>query len=302
MTLEEEKRGSRIKLNTDTLADHIDVKAAAAKGIKIGHTPGVLTAAVSDICVMLVLMTMRRVEEGIALVKSGGWPEVPWSPFVMCGPSISHPGLTLSFLGFGRISQETLRKLLVFTNQDQKPRVQYTSSKARPNQKEIDQEFSQQFGVTVERVEKDELAANADILVVLCDLNPSTKDAVNKEFLQKMKKSAVLVNGARVSYHFLPACLCAPADCQGPVVNSDHLADALEQGEIFGAGLDVITGEPNVGPENRLVQLKNCKWFLYVDRSSRSKQGIGAYVTGVVIPHMGSADVDTRKKMAELCE
>jgi glyoxylate/hydroxypyruvate reductase len=51
----------------------------------------------------------------------------------------------------------------------------------------------------VERVEKDELAKNADILVVLCDLNPSTKDAVDKEFLKKMKKSAVLVNGARVS-------------------------------------------------------------------------------------------------------
>lgn len=181
------------------IPDHIDVKAAAAKGIKIGHTPGVLTAAVSDICVMLVLMTMRRVEEGIAVVKAGEWPKVPWSPFVMCGPSISHPSLTLSFLGFGRISQETLRKLLVFTNQEHPPRVQYTSSRARPNQSEIDADFSKQFGVTVERVEKDELAANADILVVLCDLNPSTKDAVNRDFLKKMKKSAVLVNGARVS-------------------------------------------------------------------------------------------------------
>jgi glyoxylate/hydroxypyruvate reductase len=56
------------------------------------------------------------------------------------------------------------------------------------------------------------------------------------------------------------------------VINSDDLADALEQGEIFGAGLDVITGEPNIGPDHRLV------------------------------PHMGSADVDTRKKMAELCK
>lgn len=148
---------------------------------------------------MLVLMTMRRVEEGISIVKSGEWPKVPWSPFVMCGPSISHPNLTLSFLGFGRISQETLRKLLVFTNQEQKPRVQYTSSRARPDQEDIDAEFSKQFGVKVERVEKDELAKNADILVVLCDLNPSTKDAINKDFLQKMKKSAVLVNGARVS-------------------------------------------------------------------------------------------------------
>jgi len=182
------------------MIDHIDVKAAAAKGIKIGHTPGVLTAAVSDICVMLVLMTMRRVEEGIALVKAGEWPQVPWSPFVLCGPSISHPSLTLSFLGFGRISQETLRKLLVFTNRDAPPTVQYTSSRARPNQAELDADFSKEFGVKVERVEIDQLAKEADILVVLCDLNTSTTGLVNMDFLKKMKKSAVLVNGARVGY------------------------------------------------------------------------------------------------------
>jgi glyoxylate/hydroxypyruvate reductase len=85
------------------------------------------------------------------------------------------------------------------------------------------------------------------------------------------------------------------------VVNSDDLADALEQGEIFGAGLDVITGEPNVGPDNRLVQLKNCKSTL--TRSTPVTTSLArADPTGVVIPHMGSADVDTRKKMAELCE
>lgn len=87
---------------------------------------------------------------------------------------------------------------------------------------------------------------------------------------------------------------------QGPVVNSDDLADALEQGEIFGAGLDVITGEPNVGPENRLVQLKNCEF----DSISVIHLVVGLELIhqGVVIPHMGSADVDTRKKMAELCK
>jgi glyoxylate/hydroxypyruvate reductase len=89
---------------------------------------------------------------------------------------------------------------LVFTNRDAPPTVQYTSSRARPNQKEIDAEFTKEYGVKVERVEIDQLAKEADILVVLCDLNPSTKDIVNIEFLKKMKKSAVLVNGARVSY------------------------------------------------------------------------------------------------------
>lgn len=78
------------------------------------------------------------------------------------------------------------------------------------------------------------------------------------------------------------------------MVNSDDLADALEQGEIFGAGLDVITGEPNIGPDHRLVKAKNC--------TSCRPSCLPVLIPGVVIPHMGSADVDTRKKMAELCE
>ncbi|GFZ43670.1 hypothetical protein JCM24511_01390 [Saitozyma sp. JCM 24511] len=243
--------------------DHIDVKAANAKGIKVGHTPGVLSDAVADITAMLVLMTMRRVEEGIQLIKSGGWPLLPWAPFVMCGPSIGSPNLTIGFLGFGRISHETLKRLLAFTNTSAPPSVLYLSSRRRENQDDIDADFSKQFGVSVRRAEKEEIAKQSDVVIVLCDLNPSTKDLVNKEFLKTMKKTAVLVNCAR-----------------GPVVNSEDLAEALEQGEIFGAGLDVITGEPNISPDHPLVKAKNC----------------------VVIPHMGSGDVDTRKKMAELCE
>lgn len=202
------------------------------------------------------------------------WPQLPWAPFVMCGPAISSPGLTIGFLGFGRISQETLRRLLVFTSREKPPRVVYLSSRARSNQAEIDADFSKQFGVTVERAEKEEIAAVSDILVVLCNQTTDTVNMVNRAFLQQMKKTAVLINGAR-----------------GPIVNSDDLADALDAGEIFGAGLDVITGyvtqadhanasEPNVGPDHRLVQSKRC----------------------VVIPHMGSGDYDTRKKMAELCK
>ncbi|ORX36051.1 hypothetical protein BD324DRAFT_646148 [Kockovaella imperatae] len=242
--------------------DHIDVKAAHAKGIKIGHTPGVLSDAVADITVMLVLMTMRRVEEGIALVKEGGWPKLPWAPFVLCGPTISHPSLNIGFLGFGRISQAALSRLLAFTNKEHPPTIQYVSSRERPDQKEIDEKFSKEFGVIVKRVEKEQLAAESDIVIVLCDQNKNTIDLVNKAFLSKMKKTAILVNCAR-----------------GPIVNSEDLAEALENGTIYAAGLDVITGEPHVGPDHPLVKLKNC----------------------VVLPHMGSADIDTRKAMASLC-
>lgn len=117
----------------------------------------------------------------------------------MTGPAISHPSTTISFLGFGRISHEVLTRLLAFTNKSHPPAVLYTSSRARPNQAEIDTAYSKQFAVQVKRVEKEELAEKADVLIVLCDMNPNTINTVNRSFLKRMKKTAILVNAARVS-------------------------------------------------------------------------------------------------------
>lgn len=75
----------------------------------------------------------------------------------------------------------------------------YTSSRSRPNQAEIDAEYTSTFGVEVKRVEVEELAKMADILIVLCDQNKQTTGLVNKDFLGRMKKTAILVNAARVS-------------------------------------------------------------------------------------------------------
>lgn len=131
----------------------------------------------------------------------------------MCGPSLSAPNLTISFLGFGRISQETLSRLLAFTSKSNPPEVLYLSSKERSNQKEIDEDFSKKFGVKVRRAEKEECAEKADILIVLCSQTPETVNLVDKEFLKRMKKSAVLVNSARVCSLpslFLPLCRFVP--------------------------------------------------------------------------------------------
>jgi glyoxylate/hydroxypyruvate reductase len=117
----------------------------------------------------------------------------------MCGPSISHPNLTIGFLGFGRISQVVLQRLLAFTNKTQLPNVLYLSSRARPNQSEIDQHLTKEYGIEVRRAEKEEVAEKSDIVIVLCDMNPGTINLVNKDFLGKMKKTAILVNCARVS-------------------------------------------------------------------------------------------------------
>jgi len=117
----------------------------------------------------------------------------------MCGPSISHPNLTIGFLGFGRISEAVVERLLAFTNKDAPPKIRYTSSRARDKQAEIDAGFSKRWNLDVRRAEKDEVAAESDIVIVLCSLSPATKDTVNKDFLRRMKKTAVLVNAARVS-------------------------------------------------------------------------------------------------------
>jgi glyoxylate/hydroxypyruvate reductase len=121
----------------------------------------------------------------------------------MCGPSISHPNLTIGFLGFGRISQFVVRRLLAFTNTGEPPSIIYLSSRQRPNQDEIDAGYTQEFGMSVKRVEKEEIAERSDIVIVLCDQNPSTINLVNKEFLGRMKKTAILVNCARVSESYV---------------------------------------------------------------------------------------------------
>lgn len=160
------------------------------------------TRSVADTAILLVLMAMRRAGEAIRIVQDGKWPQTPWSPFLLTGPALSRPSLTIGFLGFGRISHCTLQRLLAFTQSptsEHPPRCIYTSSHARPNQERIDEEYSRQFGVSTRRVEADVLAAESDVLIVLCTLNEKTKGMVDSKFLNRMKNDSVLINVARVS-------------------------------------------------------------------------------------------------------
>ncbi|KAI5449812.1 hypothetical protein NCC49_004024 [Naganishia albida] len=245
--------------------DHFDTSALRNRRIRAGHTPKVLNDAVADTAVLLVLMAMRRAGEAIRIVQDGKWPQTPWSPFLLTGPALSRPSLTIGFLGFGRISHCTLQRLLAFTQSpmsEHPPRCIYTSSHVRPDQQQIDADYSRQFGVSTRRVEADLLADESDVLIVLCTLNEKTKGMVDGAFLNRMKKDSVLINVAR-----------------GSIVDSNALAEALQQGKIFAAGLDVIDGEPNIPADHPLVREPRC----------------------VVLPHIGSADRESRSQMALLC-
>ncbi|EIN09053.1 hypothetical protein PUNSTDRAFT_102598 [Punctularia strigosozonata HHB-11173 SS5] len=241
--------------------EHVDLPVVAKAGVRIGYTPDVLTDAVADLTVMLALMASRNGGEAVSLVQSGGWPSFSWSPFGLCGPQISaspfSPKRTVGFLGFGRIAQATLARLVPFGI----THCLFTSNPSSTADPAFEAAIAAKYGVQVRRVGLDELARESDVLVVLAPGGARTHHVVNEEVLRKMKKTAVLVNTAR-----------------GTVVDSDALARALREGWIWGAGLDVVEGEPNVTADHPLVKEPRA----------------------VVLPHLGSATIETRLGMATL--
>ncbi|KXN85579.1 Glyoxylate reductase/hydroxypyruvate reductase [Leucoagaricus sp. SymC.cos] len=242
--------------------EHLDVQAIASRGIKIGFTPEVLTDAVADIAVMLALMTGRNVRETMQIVNEGRWPNFSWAPFLFCGPQLGSspvsPRRTAGFIGFGRISQATLTRLIPFGITD----CLYTGNPQSKPDPDHDEALRQKFDLqTLRRVDLDELARKSDAIFVLAPGGPSTYHVVNEAFLQKMKKTSILVNAAR-----------------GSLVDSDALAKALREKWIWGAGIDVVEGEPNVTQDHPLVKEPRC----------------------AVIPHIGSATTETRVGMATL--
>ncbi|CAE6449048.1 hypothetical protein RSOLAG1IB_09603 [Rhizoctonia solani AG-1 IB] len=238
--------------------DHVDVPALKARGIRLGFTPDVLTDAVADVAVMLALMASRNVKQAMGIVHTGNWPNTPWSPSLLTGPQLSTPGTTVGFIGFGRISRATLARLVPFRIS----RVLYTRSSSPPVPTD-DPALLSEFPTLKEAkwVDLGELARESDFVFVLAPGGQATRHLVGKEFLSKMKKNAVLINPGR-----------------GSVVDSDALAEALKEGDIWGAGLDVVDGEPNVPADHVLVKEPRA----------------------VVLPHIGSATVQTRLDMAQL--
>jgi len=234
--------------------DHVERDALKKRNIRLGYTPTCLTDAVADLTIMLILMAQRRGGESMAKVINGEWPQMPWHPLLMTGPQIR--GSTVGFLGFGRIAQASLQRLLPFGIK----RAIYLTSK--PGQPVQDDHFGliKSASIPIEPAKSaDELASESDVVIVGCSLTPSTKHLVSTDFFQKMKKLAVVVNIAR-----------------GPVIDTDALVKALDEEQIFGAGLDVIENEPNIQADHPILKQPRC----------------------VLVPHIGSATIETREQMA----
>ncbi|KAF1993029.1 hypothetical protein P154DRAFT_568278 [Amniculicola lignicola CBS 123094] len=235
--------------------DHVSRDALKKRSIRLGYTPNCLTDAVADLSIMLTLMAQRRAGEAMQAVLKGDWPNMPWTPFLMTGPQIT--GSTVGFLGFGRIAQATLKRFISFGI---KRALYLTSTPGKPSKADY-YGMVKESPIPIESAQGwEQLASESDVIIVGCNLTPDTKHLVGTEFLFKMKKTGVLVNIAR-----------------GPVVDTAALVKALEEEEIFGAGLDVIENEPNIEKDHPILRQPRC----------------------VVLPHVGSATIETRVQMAE---
>ena len=233
--------GLRVIANMAVGYDNVDVAAATERGVVVTNTPGVLDETTADVAFMLLLAAARRLGEGERLLRAGSWEW--WGPKQLMGRDVW--GKELGIVGFGRIGQSVARRARGFGMQ-----ILYHN---RSRKEEAEQELGARY------LEFDELLETADFVSIHTPLTDETSHLIGAAELAKMKPEAVLVNTSR-----------------GPVVDEAALADALAEGRIFAAGLDVYEEEPTVHP--KLLELENV----------------------VLAPHIGSASVETRDKMAVL--
>ena len=226
--------------------DNIDLDACTSKGIYVTNTPGVLTDATADHTMALMLAIARRIVESDTYIRTGKWEEsnTGWHPTMFLGVELT--GKTLGIIGFGRIGVAVARRARAFGMKI----VYYSRQRKTELEKELDATYLQ----------LDDLLKVSDIVSIHVSLNDKTKNLIGARELRLMKTTALLINTSR-----------------GAVLDEEALYDALKDGIIAGAALDVFRQEPTP-KTNKLLSLKNI----------------------VVTPHTGSATYKTRTKMAEI--
>jgi len=216
--------------------DNVDVKAAARAGVAVCNTPGVLDETTADVAFGLIIAASRLFGEAERDLRAGRWQG--WAVTQYLGREVH--GATLGVVGFGRIGRAVARRAAGFGM-----RVLHHARK--------------DTGEPGYLASLDELLAEADVVSLHVPLSSATRHLIGRRELALMKPTAVLVNTAR-----------------GPVVDEQALAEALESGGIFAAGLDVFEEEPRVHP--RLLRAPRV----------------------VLLPHIGSGSRQTRTRMARL--
>lgn len=224
--------------------NNIDVPEATRRGIRVGNTPGVLTEATADLAFALLIAAARHVVAGHRYVLDGQWKT--WEPLGHIGQDLC--GKTIGIVGMGRIGYAMAKKCRGGWDMRVLYHDRYVSEAAERDLKAVQVDF-------------DTLLRESDFVSVHADLNSTTQGMFNAAAFKKMKRTAVFVNSAR-----------------GPLHVQADLYQALKNGVIFAAGLDVTDPEPP-RMDDPLLQLPNV----------------------VIAPHIASATVSSRNGMAEIC-
>ncbi|MCK5497549.1 MAG: D-glycerate dehydrogenase, partial [Gammaproteobacteria bacterium] len=242
--LDVEGRRCKALCNFGVGFNNIDTDAAKAAGVIVTNTPGVLTDCTADIAMTLLLMVARRAGEGERLVRNKEWDG--WRPMHMLSTKVT--GKKLGLIGFGRIAQAVAQKAHFGFG------MQLSFYDPYPPSDDVIKKFSATQLDSVEDVLKD-----ADFVTLHCPGGGSNTNLMNAERFALMKPHAFLINTAR-----------------GDVVDEAALVQALKDGVIAGAGMDVFAKEPTVTED--LLSMDNV----------------------VMFPHLGSATTETRVAMG-LC-
>ena len=218
----------------------IDIKAAAEKGIVVSNIPSYGTAAVAQFAIALLLEVCHHVAHHSEAVHDGRWAANPdWCFWDY--PLIELQGKTMGIIGFGRIGQATGRIAKALGM-----KVIAYSRSIREDGKDI-----------AEYVDLDTLLRTSDVIALHCPLFPETREIINKDTIAKMKDGVIIINNSR-----------------GPLVAEQDLADALNSGKVYAAGLDVVSSEPISG-DNPLLHAKNC----------------------IITPHISWASIESRRRI-----
>jgi len=233
----------KIAANMAVGYNNFDVQAMTAAGVQGTNTPDVLTETTADFGFALLMATARRMTESEHYLRAGLWNS--WRYDMFAGAEVH--GSTLGILGMGRIGQGIARRGAHGFGMQV---IYHNRSRLAP---ELEAECKARY------VSKDELLAQADHLVLVLPYSAESHHAIGAAELARMKPTATLVNIAR-----------------GGIVDDAALAQALKEGRIAAAGLDVFEGEPAV--HTGLLERSNV----------------------VLTPHIASATVPTRRAMARL--
>ena len=221
----------------------VDIDAAKARGIVVTNIPAYSTASVAQMVFAHILNITQRVGYYADENKQGRWTKNAdfcyWDTQL-----VELQGKKMGIVGFGNIGQATARIAQAFGME-----VCVYSSKPQ---------FVLPSGI--KKMDLDELFMECDVISLHCPLTPDTKEMVNTERLSKMKKNAILINTGR-----------------GPLINEQDLADALNEGRIAAAGLDVLSVEPSV-EGNPLLTARNC----------------------FITPHIAWATLEARTRLMEI--